>query len=456
MKHTNKGFFLVIEGLDGSGKTEVSRQLAEILNTAHPNDGSVKLTFEPHDPSCAGLFIRQVLTKKRAYDPRTLALAFAANRADHLVKDIIPFLEEDANHIVICDRYYLSSLVYQATDNISIDEIMKFNSGAIKPNLIIFLNASDSTCYQRMRARAESKELFEANLRNTREKYLNAIEFLRERDNNIVEVMADGSLGEVLNNILDVLRKHGPDWLSTQFLLPMDWATELPSRVISVNGTPNLTFVDLVRDLVSEFGAYPILTEQNLQEMKTKLEDMVLHLSDGKIAALFINYLQVFGYKILGEIPWSETKALELEYLMPLSVQQRGVALFLNKLQSYALITKKILDTSGWDTDEELPMLSDFVVCLDFSNEHVALRYYERDLVIKKSHISPTVILLTRLHIREMALATAMAMIADEYFFTIQSKSEVKQLFYDVVNEWRLEKYWDIVVNSLNQDGVAN
>jgi len=145
MRHyTDKGFFLVIEGLDGSGKTEISRRLVEILESAHPQPDSVKLTFEPHDPSCAGLFIRQVLAKKRNYDPRTLALAFAANRADHLARDIIPFLEKDTNHIVICDRYYLSSLVYQTTDEIPINEVMAFNSGAIQPNLIIFLNASDS------------------------------------------------------------------------------------------------------------------------------------------------------------------------------------------------------------------------------------------------------------------------------------------------------------------------
>ena len=66
-------FFLVIEGLDGSGKSEISRRLTALLRATMGD--RVMLTFEPHDPSAAGLFIRQVLTRKIEATPRTLALA---------------------------------------------------------------------------------------------------------------------------------------------------------------------------------------------------------------------------------------------------------------------------------------------------------------------------------------------------------------------------------------------
>jgi len=266
---------------------------------------------------------------------------------------------------------------------------MAFNSGAIQPNLIIFLNASDSVCYQRMRERAESKELFEASLRKTREKYLGAIEYLRKRGDIIVEVSADGTKSEVLNSILDTLREYGPNWLAAQFLLPMDLTVESPLKAISVNGMPQFTFMDLAKEVASDFLVGLPPTEQDLKQLKTSLERIVFHLPDGKVGALFVDYLRMFDYKIVGEIPWSETKALDLEYTMPLDVQQRGIALFLNKPQSYSLLTKKILDVNAWDLDPELPWLSDFVICLDFSNEQVALKYFERDLVIKKSHTSP-------------------------------------------------------------------
>jgi len=42
--------FIAIEGLDGSGKTSVARQLANVLDY-ELRGGRVKLTFEPHDPS---------------------------------------------------------------------------------------------------------------------------------------------------------------------------------------------------------------------------------------------------------------------------------------------------------------------------------------------------------------------------------------------------------------------
>lgn len=456
MSRTTKGFFLVIEGIDGSGKTEISRRLVEVLEGAHP--GSVKLTFEPHDPSCAGLFIRQVLAKKRNFDPRTLALAFAANRADHLARDIIPFLQADSNRIVVCDRYYLSSLVYQTTDDISIDEVMAMNSRALQPNLTIFLNASDSTCYQRMRERAESKELFEANLRKIREKYRAAIEFLRKRGDTIVEINADGTKGEVLNSILNAMREHGPEWLSAQLLLPMDLSSESPLRVIPINGAPQYTFADLASELFCSLTLEIVPTEQDLKEIKSKVEQEVLALSDIKIAALFVDYLRLFGYRILGEIPWSETKALDLEYVMPLNVIQRGIALFLNKPQSYSLITKKILDINAWELDPELPMLSDFVICLDFSHEQAALRYFERELVIKKSHTSPTTILLTRSHIRDMALAMILAMLADEYLLSMSALPELKQLMNDFVDTWKLHSYWSVAIVAIkeaNRAGIA-
>ena len=53
--------FIVIEGLDGSGKTSIARRLAHFLEFTFRNP--VKLTFEPNDASCGGLYIRQVLTK---------------------------------------------------------------------------------------------------------------------------------------------------------------------------------------------------------------------------------------------------------------------------------------------------------------------------------------------------------------------------------------------------------
>jgi dTMP kinase len=167
MVRTNDSFFLVIEGLDGSGKTEISRRLVQVLQSTHKDQ--VKLTFEPHDPSCSGLFIRQVLMNRlKGVSPRTLALAFATNRADHCDREIDKYLKPGDKRIVLCDRYYLSSLVYQSTAELTLNDVMALNAGARQPDLTIFLDASDRTCYERMRRRPEDKQLFEKNLRETR------------------------------------------------------------------------------------------------------------------------------------------------------------------------------------------------------------------------------------------------------------------------------------------------
>jgi dTMP kinase len=214
-------FFLVIEGLDGAGKTETARHVVEQLKHALPDgDAKVLLTYEPHDPSFAGELIRQVLRKERRVSPRTLALAYAANRADHLDADIVPYLQGSEERIVVCDRYYLSSLVYQTTPDLSLDYVMGLNAGARRPDLTIFLNASTETCYQRLSKRGLTRELFDERLAEMRQKYATAIEFLRARGEPIIEVNADGSRAEVLAQIGLVATAHFPAWIGK--LAPVD------------------------------------------------------------------------------------------------------------------------------------------------------------------------------------------------------------------------------------------
>ena len=214
MSEAANNFFLVIEGLDGSGKTEISRRLKQTLQATHGTE--VELTFEPHDPSAAGLFIRDVLAKRITTTDRTLALAFALNRADHNDRVINPFLDVGQQRILICDRYYLSSLVYQSTPAIPMEQVLMLNEGARQPDLIIFLNASAETCYARMSKRPQDRELFERNLEATRQKYLQAIDFLRGRGEIVAEVNADGDRQTVFNALLNALTKHGPSWLRVQ------------------------------------------------------------------------------------------------------------------------------------------------------------------------------------------------------------------------------------------------
>ncbi len=204
-------FFLVLEGLDGSGKSEISRRLADQLSQSLGAD-HVLPTYEPHNPSAAGEYIRDVLGKRITISARTLALAFALNRADHNERVIAPFLSGD-QRVVICDRYVMSSLVYQSTGGLTIDDVMALNSSARPPDLTLFLDVTPETSEQRIGQRQEHRELFEEHFAETRQKYLSVIDLLRARGEQIEMIDANGTPQEVLDGIHAALKCCAPSWL---------------------------------------------------------------------------------------------------------------------------------------------------------------------------------------------------------------------------------------------------
>ncbi|MEO1518581.1 MAG: dTMP kinase [Bacteroidota bacterium] len=212
MMPAKESLFIVIEGLDGSGKSSAGRAMMDYLELAFP--GRIKLTFEPNDSSCGGLYIRQVLTKRiTQFRHRTLALAFAANRLDHGDRIIGPALERPGQQMCISDRYYLSSLVYQSMEDFPMDSVMRLNELARQPDLIFFLNVSNEVCLQRMQIRNQPPELFEQNLSATRDKFLKGIEFLRShRQEQIVEIDGNGSPANTLEQMLTALWERWPEW----------------------------------------------------------------------------------------------------------------------------------------------------------------------------------------------------------------------------------------------------
>jgi len=99
MKH-----FITFEGIDGSGKSTVSKLVYEKLK----NDGyNVVLTFEPTD-SMIGKYVQKCI--KTNTDPYITAFTFIADRIQHCDR-IKKWLEQDK--IVLCDRYAESTYAYQ-------------------------------------------------------------------------------------------------------------------------------------------------------------------------------------------------------------------------------------------------------------------------------------------------------------------------------------------------------
>jgi dTMP kinase len=155
----SSGRFVVLEGLDGAGTTTQAKRLVEHLQAAGTK---AHVTREPSDGP-VGQLIRQMLTGGHAISGQSIAqstfgLLFAADRLDHLQREIEPHLAEGA--IVVSDRYYHSSLAYQGT-GAERDWIAMLNQRARTPDLTIFLQVRPEVAAARRAAAGRVQELFE-------------------------------------------------------------------------------------------------------------------------------------------------------------------------------------------------------------------------------------------------------------------------------------------------------
>jgi dTMP kinase len=150
---------IVLEGLDGAGTTTQARRLTEHLRA---QGQPAHLTREPSDGPI-GRLIREMLTGRhtlpdRAIAQSTFGLLFAADRLDHIQREVEPQLATGST--VISDRWYHSSLAYQGT-GADRDWIAALNARARRPDLTIFLEVRPEIAAQRRVAAGRVQELFE-------------------------------------------------------------------------------------------------------------------------------------------------------------------------------------------------------------------------------------------------------------------------------------------------------
>ncbi len=164
-----KGIFIVIEGLDGSGKTTQAILLANKLSRTY----SVMCTAEPSHGKI-GTFIREdCLYEERRLPTEAEALLFAADRIEHMQNEIAPALAE--GKLVICDRYVYSSLAYQGSAGLSLDWIKTINARALEPDFAIFIDVSPERVLERLQRKKSVMEILETQ-QKVREVYMKYVE----------------------------------------------------------------------------------------------------------------------------------------------------------------------------------------------------------------------------------------------------------------------------------------
>ncbi len=156
MEKNKKNLFVVLEGIDGSGKTELVKMLVNFFSRKY----SVIATSEPTDQKY-GRQIRDILRKEKSPKENSdkLIELFIKDREYHLSNVIEPFLAktDQGVSIVFCDRYYYSTIAFQSSQGINIEEIISKNKVFRKPDITFILDVEPSIALQRIHYRKKEK-----------------------------------------------------------------------------------------------------------------------------------------------------------------------------------------------------------------------------------------------------------------------------------------------------------
>ena len=197
--NSSKGRFIVFEGIDGSGKSELSRRVTEHL----VSEGiDAVLTAEPSD-SWIGDVLR---TESKTTGPIANTLFYVADRAEH-TSQIKKWL--NAGKWVLCDRYVGSTLAYQGallSDKVenSWNWLKEINRpAAISPDVTFLLKISPEEAMSRLNLRASVPGRFEK--LNFLKKVSDNYDLAASEDSSYIVVDASMSRDDVFAYVLNKL-----------------------------------------------------------------------------------------------------------------------------------------------------------------------------------------------------------------------------------------------------------
>ena len=163
------GKFIVLEGLDGSGKSSLSKALANWGNSVF---------FEPTRSTAEGLEIRSILSSEPEITEeinRILLKLFRIDRLWNLENQIKPGLK---NGQVVLERYFFSTAAYQGLDQehcLNIVEEYLNNKEVLQPDLVLYLDVSVEQSLSRLSTRNTTQDVYEKkeNLEKIKKNYMN-------------------------------------------------------------------------------------------------------------------------------------------------------------------------------------------------------------------------------------------------------------------------------------------
>ena len=147
--------FIVIEGIDGTGKSTQAKKLAAHFESL---GRKVTLSREPTDGPWGTLLRNSAETGRLS--PEEELDAFLKDRKQHVEELIQPALA--AGNIVILDRYFFSTMAYQGARGFDPQEIRKANEAfAPLPDILLLLDLDIDTALERIGSRGDTANEFE-------------------------------------------------------------------------------------------------------------------------------------------------------------------------------------------------------------------------------------------------------------------------------------------------------
>ncbi len=194
-----KGKFIALEGIDGCGKETQMFLIGKFIYQLDKYN-NVIYTREPTN-SLYGQQVRKLLREDK--NPKEKADIytdlFVQDRKFHISEIIIPNLEKGIH--VLSDRYKLSTLAYQQTQGMPLDQLLKIHEGLLIPDLTLLFDLPAEVALKRRQATGTAKEVFEQIdfQEELRQKYLELPKYLK--DENLKIISASKSIEETFEQI---------------------------------------------------------------------------------------------------------------------------------------------------------------------------------------------------------------------------------------------------------------
>jgi len=190
------GKFIVLEGLDRSGKTTQCAKIAEELRKSHSN--VVEMKFPDRTTAIGKLINDYLVNHDFELNDQAIHLLFSANRWEVSTK-IKALISEGA--IIVADRYVYSGIAFSSAKGLDIDWCAAPDRGLPEPDVVLFLDVDEQTAISRGGyglERYETKEMQE----KVRQ------QFLKLKTPTWHWILASGSADEVFARIKESIKLH--------------------------------------------------------------------------------------------------------------------------------------------------------------------------------------------------------------------------------------------------------